>query len=60
VGKDIKRDSKGVVQNKKAIDICRDNFIGITKKMKWKLIVSNDSKLAGKSGNTEELFYFRK
>ncbi|MEA3384357.1 MAG: TlyA family RNA methyltransferase [Campylobacterota bacterium] len=60
VGKDIKRDSKGMVMDDTAISRCRDEFLDITKKMQWNLITSSKSKLAGKSGNIEELYYFRK
>lgn len=58
VGRDIKRDSNGVVLDKIAINSCRDQFLLKTKSLGWKLIIAQDSKLAGKSGNVEELFYF--
>ncbi|MGK0255638.1 MAG: 23S rRNA (cytidine1920-2'-O)/16S rRNA (cytidine1409-2'-O)-methyltransferase [Arcobacteraceae bacterium] len=58
VGKEIKRDKNGVVLDLKAIQKERDNFLNETKKLKWKLLITNESKLAGKSGNIEELFYF--
>jgi len=60
VGKDIKRDNNGVVLDKKAIQKARENFLEATQKLKWKLLFANESKLAGKSGNIEELFYFEK
>jgi len=60
VGRDVKRDNNGVVLDKKAISKERANFIEETTKLNWKLLVSNESKLAGKSGNIEELFYFEK
>ena len=60
VGRTVKRDSHGVVQDKDAISVCRDQFLETAKKLAWKLIVSNQSKLSGKSGNIEELFYFQK
>ena len=60
VGRNIKRDTNGVVQDLEAIRLCRDKFIEETKKLNWDLIVSNQSKLAGKNGNVEELFYFKK
>jgi len=60
VGRTVKRDSRGVVQDKESMDNCRDQFLETTKKLGWKLIVSNLSKLSGKSGNIEELFYFKK
>lgn len=58
VGRNVKRDSKGMVLDDKAIQECRDQFILKTKALGWNLIVSQQSKLAGKSGNVEELFYF--
>ncbi len=58
VGRNIKRDSKGVVLDIKAIQKSRDQFILKTQELGWNLIKSQQSKLAGKSGNVEELFYF--
>ncbi len=60
VGKDIKRDSNGVVLDKNAIQKARSIFLETTLKLGWKLVVSNESKLAGKKGNIEEIFYFEK
>ncbi len=58
VGREVKRDSKGMVLDNKAILECRDQFILKTKELGWNFIKSDQSKLAGKSGNVEELFYF--
>ncbi|MEA3554108.1 MAG: TlyA family RNA methyltransferase [Campylobacterota bacterium] len=58
VGREVKRDSKGMVLDNKAILECRDQFILKTQELGWNLIKSEQSKLAGKSGNVEELFYF--
>jgi len=60
VGKDIKRDNNGVVLDIVAIQKERENFLEATEKLNWKLEIANESKLAGKSGNIEELFYFKK
>lgn len=60
VGKDVKRDSKGVVTDLKAIQNAREEFLETTEKLKWNLIKNDQSKVAGKNGNIEELFYFRK
>jgi len=60
VGKDIKRDNNGVVLDRKAMHKERENFLKATQKLKWKLLLANESKLPGKSGNIEELFYFEK
>jgi 23S rRNA (cytidine1920-2'-O)/16S rRNA (cytidine1409-2'-O)-methyltransferase len=60
VGKNIKRNKNGVVQDKKAIQIQRDKFINKTLDLKWNLRHSSLSKISGKNGNIEELFYFTK
>jgi 23S rRNA (cytidine1920-2'-O)/16S rRNA (cytidine1409-2'-O)-methyltransferase len=60
VGQNIKRNSAGVVQDKNAIHLQRDNFIAQTVKLSWVLDCSSLSKVAGKEGNIEELFYFTK
>ena len=36
----------------------KKGFLDVTSKLGWKLIANSDSKLAGKSGNVEELYYF--
>ena len=60
VGKHTKRDRAGVVKDKNAICKVRELFIDKTIQYGWKLIYSNKSKLEGKKGNIEELFYFEK
>jgi 23S rRNA (cytidine1920-2'-O)/16S rRNA (cytidine1409-2'-O)-methyltransferase len=60
VGTNVKRDKKGVVKDKKAIQKARENFIAQTQILDWKLNYSSMSKLQGKDGNEEELFYFSK
>jgi len=60
VGREVKRDSNGVVQNQEAITQCREEFLQLTQKLNWKLHFHAQSKLSGKSGNKEELFYFQK
>jgi len=60
VGNNIKRNRAGVVQDNKAIQIQRDKFISHTFKLGWVLQHSSLSKVAGKEGNIEELFYFKK
>ncbi len=58
VGKGVKRDSAGVVQDQAAIEKSREEFLSRTGNHGWKLIHNKQSALAGKSGNVEELFYF--
>ncbi len=60
VGTNVKRDKKGVVKDKKAIENARTRFIDYTKKLNWELKYCSMSKLQGKDGNEEELFYFSK
>ena len=60
VGTNVKRDKKGVVIDKKAIVRARDNFLVQTKLLNWELKYNSISKLQGKDGNEEELFYFSK
>lgn len=60
VGINVKRDKKGVVKDKLAIQKAKENFIAKTLELKWKLQRNSISKLQGKDGNNEELFYFSK
>lgn len=60
VGNNIKRDKKGVVTDKKAIELARVRFLDTIKRLNWKLHHHSISKLQGKDGNDEELFYFNK
>lgn len=60
VGTNVKRDKKGVVKDKTAILKARQRFLDETLLLNWKLNYSSMSKLQGKEGNEEELFYFNK
>lgn len=60
VGINIKRDKKGVVLDKKAIEKARNLFLKATSILNWTLKHNSISKLQGKDGNNEELFYFKK
>ncbi|MGB1227344.1 MAG: 23S rRNA (cytidine-2'-O)-methyltransferase TlyA [Poseidonibacter sp.] len=60
VGTNVKRDKKGVVKDKKAIEKSRVKFIDYTKLLNWELKYNSMSKLQGKDGNEEELYYFSK
>ncbi len=60
VGTNIKRDKKGVVKDKKAILRSRQKFLDACELLNWKLNYNSPSKLEGKDGNEEELFYFNK
>ncbi len=60
VGKDVKRDSKGVVQDIDAIARRKEAFEEKAKKMGWELKHQAQSKVAGKEGNQEYLYHFVK
>ena len=60
VGKDVKRDSKGVVQDADAISRKKEGFVAEAQKLGWKLVKEAKSKVAGKEGNLEYLFHFMK
>jgi 23S rRNA (cytidine1920-2'-O)/16S rRNA (cytidine1409-2'-O)-methyltransferase len=60
VGQSVKRNSHGVVQDALAIRVVRDRFISEAFILGWNFVHSSPSKVAGKEGNIEELFYFKK
>ena len=60
VGKDVKRDKKGVVKDKEAIKKAKADFEKECKKLGWKLIRSEKSSIKGKEGNTEYIYHFLK
>ncbi|XPV69475.1 MAG: TlyA family RNA methyltransferase [Halarcobacter sp.] len=60
VGTNVKRDKKGAVKDKKAIIKARDRFMDSCVLKNWRLIYNSPSKIEGKDGNEEELFYFNK
>lgn len=60
VGKEVKRDKKGVVKDKKAIQKAKDEFEQIAKQMDWVLQFKKDSIIKGKEGNLESFYAFKK
>jgi len=60
VGKDVKRDSKGVVQDMDAIARRKEAFEAETKKLGWEEVYQAESKVTGKEGNQEYLYHFNK
>ncbi len=60
VGKDVKRDSNGVVVDEKAIESAKTAFEEATQALGWKLVHHAPSTLSGKEGNLEECYCFEK
>jgi 23S rRNA (cytidine1920-2'-O)/16S rRNA (cytidine1409-2'-O)-methyltransferase len=60
VGKDVKRDSKGVVQDVDAIARRKEAFEAEAKKLGWEEQYQAESKVTGKEGNQEYLYHYRK
>jgi len=60
VGKDVKRDSKGVVQDLDAIARRKEAFEAEAKKLGWNEKFQSESKVMGKEGNQEYLYHFVK
>jgi len=60
VGKDVKRDSKGVVQDPDAIARRKEAFEAEAEKLGWIEKYQTESKIAGKEGNREYLFHLVK
>jgi len=60
VGKDVKRDSNGVVMDEKAIAAAKERFEEATKELGWRLVHHEPSTLHGKEGNIEECYCFEK
>jgi len=60
VGKDVKRDSRGVVQDLDAIARRKEAFEAQAEKLGWELCYQALSKVQGKEGNQEYLYHFIK
>jgi 23S rRNA (cytidine1920-2'-O)/16S rRNA (cytidine1409-2'-O)-methyltransferase len=60
VGRDVKRDKNGVVLDQKAIANAMIRFEDACALKAWHLIQRSPSKLAGKEGNVEQCYYFKK
>ena len=60
VGKDVKRDSKGVVQDLDAIARRKEEFEAETAKLGWDEKYQAQSRVTGKEGNQEYLYHFVK
>ena len=60
VGLGVKRDSKGVVLDKNAIDSAKIGFELKTKELGWQIVDTRDSRVSGKEGNIEHFYTFKK
>jgi len=60
VGREVKRDSRGVVQDSEAVTASQQHFIHRTAALGWQLKHHAPSQLVGKEGNLEYLYHFVK
>ena len=60
VGRNVKRNSRGVVLDKDAILEAKSRFEAKAQELNWELVYRTTSKLIGKLGNVEYIYYFRK
>ncbi len=60
VGKDVKRDKKGVVKDQKAIERVLRDFESELVKRGYRVLIKEESKIKGKEGNVEYFFYIKK
>ena len=60
VGKEVKRDKRGVVKDSKAIIFACKKFEDLTLSLGWRREICDNSQLKGKDGNEEIFYYFKK
>jgi len=60
VGREVKRDSRGVVQDADAIARRKEVFAAKAQELGWECRYEAPSKVAGKEGNVEYLYHFKK
>lgn len=60
VGREVRRDSRGVVMDQDAIARKREHFEASVKELGWKLKHQTPSQITGKEGNLEYIYHFVK
>ena len=60
VGLGVKRDSRGVVLDKSAIERAKKDFEQKTQELGWQIIDNRASRVSGKEGNIEYFYTFKK
>ncbi|HIP60139.1 MAG TPA: TlyA family RNA methyltransferase [Campylobacterales bacterium] len=60
VGRNVKRDKKGVVKDSEAIILALTKFEQLTLALGWKQLIKEYSTVKGKAGNEEIFYYFKK
>ncbi|RAZ60209.1 23S rRNA (cytidine-2'-O)-methyltransferase TlyA [Campylobacter hyointestinalis] len=60
VGKDVKRNSKGVVKDKKQILLSQKYFQSACSELGWECLAKKECVITGKEGNLESFYHYRK
>ncbi len=60
VGRNVKRDKKGVVKDSKAIILAQEGFEQLIKALRWRTLIKDKCCVKGKEGNEEIFYYFKK